>query len=220
VGIDFVDQRERMPEQCEFWEADILNVSVKGNYFNIVGCTRMPKEISYADAASIWVEISRFDFIVASPPCEEFSVHGMKCFHKNPKYPEMGIKLFNHTRQLCEESGLPYILENVRVAQKFVGDATHHTGPFYLWGNSVPPFLPRVRNKVGRFHGMPGSLMEREMRAGKTRSQTRNDYQREVRRLAGSDKGCASFAAEIPEELSDKIADYAERLLERKVFSF
>src|SRR6266851_933533 len=48
-----------------------------------------------------FIRCGSFDFIVASSPCEEFSVHGMKHFHPNPKYPELGIKLFNHTRSLC-----------------------------------------------------------------------------------------------------------------------
>ena len=59
------------------------------------------------------------DFICASSPCEQFSVHGMRCFHKNPPYPEMGIKLFNHTRMLCESSGVPYVMENVRCGGEF-----------------------------------------------------------------------------------------------------
>src|SRR6266480_1242920 len=75
------------------------------------------------------VTIRKFDFVVASSPCEEFSVHGMKHFHPNPKYPEMGIKLFNHTRSLCEAAGVPYVMENVRAAQQFIGNAVHHCGP-------------------------------------------------------------------------------------------
>ena len=56
------------------------------------------------------------DFICASSPCRAvFSVHGMKHFHPNPRsvYPEMGLELFNHTRMLCESSGVPYVMENV-----------------------------------------------------------------------------------------------------------
>jgi hypothetical protein len=77
-------------------------------------------------------------YATCSSPCEEFSVHGMKHFHPNPKYPEMGIRLFNHGRRLCEELDLDYVMENVRPAQKFVGNAVNHCGPFYLWGSAVP----------------------------------------------------------------------------------
>lgn len=77
-------------------------------------------------------------FAVCSSPCEKFSVHGMKHFHPDPPYPEMGIKLFNHSRALLEELDIPYVMENVRPAEKFVGNAVNHCGPFYLWGTAVP----------------------------------------------------------------------------------
>jgi DNA (cytosine-5)-methyltransferase 1 len=58
------------------------------------------------------------DFLVASSPCENFSIHCMKHFHKNPPHPVLGLKLFNHTRDLFEASGKPYIMENVRCAER------------------------------------------------------------------------------------------------------
>src|SRR5271156_2479027 len=99
IGIDLVYPPES-PENCIFLQDDIL------------GWPFIPFE--------------RYDFIVASPPCEQFSVHGMKHFHPNPPYPELGIRLFNHTRAICEASGVPYVIENVRAAQQFVGNAVHH----------------------------------------------------------------------------------------------
>jgi hypothetical protein len=82
-------------------------------------------------------------FACCSSPCEEFSVHGMKHFHPNPPHPEDGIKLFNFSRDLLEELGEPYVMENVRPAQKFVGRAVNHCGPFYLWGTGVPALFPK-----------------------------------------------------------------------------
>jgi len=81
-------------------------------------------------------------FICCSSPCEEFSIHGMKMFHPNPKHPDMGIRLFNHAKMLCESAGCLYVMENVRKAQDFVGYAVNHCGPFYLWGNGVPAIIP------------------------------------------------------------------------------
>ena len=81
-------------------------------------------------------------FAVCSSPCEEFSVYGMKHFHPNPKHPDWGIKLFNYSRDLLEELGVIYVMENVRPAQKFVGMAVNHCGPFYLWGTGVPAIFP------------------------------------------------------------------------------
>jgi hypothetical protein len=140
------------------------------------------------------LENFRPDFIVASSPCGQFSVHGMKHFHPNPPYPELGIKLFNHTRQLCEASGVPYVMENVRAAQKFVGHAVHHCGSFYLWGNAVPPIMPQ------------GILKGRRLMAGGYKGQTPSK----------SDKGAAAIIATIPIELANSVCDYAERILEEK----
>src|SRR5271157_2849171 len=134
-GIDLTRPPET-PDGCVFIQWDILFLKTLRDY--------------------------KADFIVASSPCEQFSVHGMKHFHPNPKYPELGIKLFNHTRQLCEASGVPYVMENVRAAQQFVGNAVHHCGPFYLWGTGVPPLMHKGIGKGT--HDIKGVAVNRSKR--------------------------------------------------------
>ncbi|MGH7593385.1 MAG: DNA cytosine methyltransferase, partial [Gemmatimonadales bacterium] len=113
VGVDLVEPLD-VPAGCEFIKADILglkwNPSLK---FEDYRRKSRPCFELYGGPKGYQV-VGDFDFICASSPCEQFSVHGMKHFHPNPKYPEMGLKLFNHTRTMCEASGLPYIMENVR----------------------------------------------------------------------------------------------------------
>ena len=102
VGVDLVAPPE-VPEGCTFIQQDILLLKYQsdvGFYFDVLG---MPNRF-----------IGHFDFVCGSSPCEQFSVHGLTNFHANPPYPEMGIRLFNHTRALCEASGLRYVMENVR----------------------------------------------------------------------------------------------------------
>jgi site-specific DNA-cytosine methylase len=132
VGIDLIEPQE-VPTRCDFVRADVLDIFYDGHH--------------WAEAFCINGQPYQPEFICASSPCEQFSVHGMRHFHPNPSYPALGIKLFNHTRALCEASGVPYIMENVRPAQQFVGDAAHHCGPFYLWGTGVPPILPQGISK-------------------------------------------------------------------------
>lgn len=170
-----------IPEGCTFNQTDVMALSY--NY------------------------IRTFDFVCASSPCEEFSVHGMKHFNPNPKYPELGIKLFNHTRSICEESGVPYVMENVRAAQQFVGSAVNHCGPFYLWGNTVPPLMPQgiikgmTREAMG-FREFKGSLLwNRKNALGHSSSKSKNR------------KEMTAANATIPPELSGCVADYAERML-------
>lgn len=123
VAVDWTTPQIEMPKRCEFYAANILNLDMK------------------------WVRMHKIDFICASSPCEEFSKWGLRCFYPDPPYPVNGIDLFNHARNICEASGLPYVMENVRAAQQFVGPAINHCGPFYLWGNAVPTVLPQGNTK-------------------------------------------------------------------------
>ena len=189
VGVDLVVPLE-IPQGCKFIQADVL-----------------------LDYGQLW-GTKNFDFICASPPCEQFSVHGMKHFHPNPPYPEFGIKLFNHTRQICEASELPYVMENVRAAQKFVGKAIHHCGPFYLWGSGVPMLMPQgiIKGlKIGSGSQMR-KLPREEVRAWRKQYDALQASGRGKRRQAMT----ASWAT-IPPELANCVAAYAERLLEQGV---
>lgn len=162
--------------------------------------------------------LREFDFVCASSPCEEFSVHGMKMFHKNPKYPENGIRLFDHTREICEASGVPYVMENVRPAQQFVGRAVHHCGPFYLWGNGVPMLMAQGIIKGIRLGGSGSGY------GGKGYPIYTKEQKREMRKSdpmlwasskSPERKAATAKAATIPPELANCVADYAERLLEQ-----
>lgn len=187
-GVDLVEP-EDIPDGCSFIKMDILQLQ------DVRGLLDRPT----------------FDFICASSPCEEFSVHGMKHFHPNPKYPEMGLKLFNHTRALCEASGVPYVMENVRPAQGFVGKAVHHCGPFYLWGNAVPPLMAQGITKgidVGSSKVVKTMTLE-ERRVYRAQFIWNQAWSSSKKR--GQD---VAKAATIPPELANCVAEYAERLLE------
>ncbi len=193
VGVDLVESSE-IPIGCRFIKADVLSLCLESH------------ETQYGEGFLRFIENDKpcampFDFIVASPPCEEFSVHGMRHFHPHPKYPEMGIKLFNHTRSLCEASGVPYVIENVRAAQQFVGQGVHHCGPFYLWGNGVPPLV---------WQGIHKGLNLRNA-SGKYTSQ----YAKSVGGKHSSSSDTVKIAT-IPPELANCVCDYAERLLEQR----
>jgi hypothetical protein len=164
----------------------------------------IPKGVDYRlqDILTLSPEdVKGFDFICASSPCEQFSVHGMKHFFPNPKYPEMGLALFNHTRLICEMAGVPYIMENVRSAQAFVGNASHHCGSFYLWGPGVPPLIPKGKPK-GLKQGRDPITGKRDNSGLGRRSWSKSPERKKDQALA----------AEIPYELSNCVADYAERI--------
>jgi hypothetical protein len=69
--------------------------------------------------------------------------------------PYLGIELFNAQfriqREAIEAAGhyIPMVVENVRGAQKWVGQARYHYGSFHLWGD-VPALMPTTTHvKVG-----------------------------------------------------------------------
>lgn len=189
VGIDLVEPTE-IPAGCKFIQYDIMNLQFT-NY-------PVPHFSSAGDEPNPLWETTHFDFICASSPCQQFST--MRNFCKNPPYPSLGIKLFNHARGICEASGVPYIMENVAGAQKFVGKAVHRCGSYYLWGNGVPTLMHQGITK-----GMTELAMGLREHKGKSGWDAR----------PGGKKGRtdAALMATIPPELANTVAEYAERIL-------
>jgi hypothetical protein len=177
VGIDLVTPPE-IPQGCFFRKCDVVTFDLAHEY-----------------------GASYFNFICASSPCDGFASFGMKHYHPNPPRPTLEIKLFLDTKFICDMSGLPYVMENVRAAQDFIGKAVGHCGPFYLWGNAVPPILPggitKAKWKSNKVHGRnaPGNFAP-ELNLPKSQRKAK--------------------LATIPPELSNCVADYTERLLEQK----
>lgn len=188
VGVDLKKPNE-VPNGCEFWRGNVLDLTCIGR--NVGPMAQI--------MGMLWSK--PFDFIVASSPCEGFSVHAMAHFHPNPPYPADGIRLFNYTRELCEVSGVPYVMENVKPAQWFVGQARARAGSFYLWGSGVPVLTPQ-----GIVKG--ANQMRRD---GRFRRRGGVD---ELMYLAKDER--AAKLATIPPELANCVAEYAERILEQR----
>jgi hypothetical protein len=91
-----------------------------------------------------------FRLVVASPPCQEYSRHGMPWLKK--KQPPVPSKeLWRRCVWIAERLGVPLVLENVRSARMFHGPAKNNCGPYYLWGSGVPAILPgRCVPKFGK----------------------------------------------------------------------
>lgn len=100
--------------------------------------------------------------IVASPPCQEYSYMAMPWSRAKAKAAairadESGEALrkltalfdacFRIQREACEAAGrhIPMVVENVRGAQKWVGDAAWHFGSYYLWGD-IPALMPLAKS--------------------------------------------------------------------------
>ncbi len=172
VGVD-IRRQDPMPNGCVgYISADVRQLR------SHPGCVFIP---------DLWA--FRPDVILASSPCEGFAVFGMPNFHPVPAYPDLAIELFEFTKRLCEGAKVPYVMENVRSAERFVGQAVNHAGSFYLWGNAVPLLIPR-------------GLVKGFNRAG-------GRWQKPV---GGQGNLSPARAAAIPTALANCVADYAERI--------
>lgn len=84
--------------------------------------------------------------IVASPPCQAYSWRAMPWKAAKAAPPpsnELFDVCFRIQREACEAAGrhIPMVVENVRGAQKWVGQARWNFGSYYLWGD-VPALMP------------------------------------------------------------------------------
>lgn len=115
---------------------------------DLVRCPTYPEraEFRQADVGSLdGAQFRGASLIVASPPCDEFSPFAMPWTRaRKPPYPSNGIRLFRAAERIASEAGAPLVIENVRSAQGFVGRAVLHVGPYYLWGDGVPPLTPSL----------------------------------------------------------------------------
>lgn len=170
-----------------------------------------PGEFIQADIAHL-LELPEADFYCCSSPCEQFSIHGMKHFHPNPKWPWLGIALFNRAKELLEATGKPYVMENVRAANKFIGKQDYAFGPFYIWGNCLGKMWPwpaydLTRLKKGLYIGSGNQV--RTLPREKVR-----EYRKQFAILQTGSKSkeraeITAELAEIPFPLSSHIAHMA-----------
>lgn len=85
-----------------------------------------------ADAREYMYEGDRPDLIWASPPCDEFSREDMP-WCRTGALPDLSL-VFAALSIIRRARPRFWVVENVRGAQRWIGRAPKHIGPFYLWG--------------------------------------------------------------------------------------
>ncbi len=83
--------------------------------FDIKPQPRYPFEFHQADALT--VDLSGFDAVWASPPCQAYSIMRNLPWLKDKEYP----RLIDPTREVLVASGKPWIIENVMGAHLHAG---------------------------------------------------------------------------------------------------
>jgi site-specific DNA-cytosine methylase len=95
-----------------------------------------------ADVATWTWHGPRPTLVWASPPCQEFAREDMP-WCRTGRPPDLTL-VFAVLRIVRETGPLFWVLENVRGAQRWIGRAPWHVGPYYFWG-WFPPFKGVVR---------------------------------------------------------------------------
>jgi hypothetical protein len=105
----------------------------------------------------------RAQLIVASPPCQEFSYRSFpfkKCRYLRDNVPP-DTSIWEACVRIAQEAELPLVLENVRGAERYMGQAAARFGSYYLWGD-VPALLPDGAPRKG-FYAPNGSNQARAL---------------------------------------------------------
>lgn len=111
--------------------------------FKVVGVDLNPQpnypfEFMQADALSLNpITLGYgFDAIHASPPCQAYSA--LRSLHKTREY----VDLIDQTRDLLEQTGLPYVIENVEQARKRMRN------PILICGSMFDPVMDVKRHRL------------------------------------------------------------------------
>ena len=131
------------------------------------GTGRYPGQLVLQDVRTLHgSQLKDAAVIVASPPCQAYSYRAMPWSRAKALPPPDNTLFetcFRIQREASEAAGhhIPMIVENVKGAQKWVGQAKWHFGSYYLWGD-VPALMPIPMTSEQKFnpdgtHHPPGS---------------------------------------------------------------
>jgi hypothetical protein len=144
---------------------DVIGFDIERHDYGTGG---YPGQLVLQDATTLHgSQFRNADVIVASPPCQAYSYRAMPwkrakalpppdntlfeaCFRIQAEACTAlsqtgGASEWQRERMLQGFMPIPLVVENVRGAEKWVGEAAWHFGPYYLWGD-VPALMPRSRN--------------------------------------------------------------------------
>jgi hypothetical protein len=86
----------------------------------------------------------KVDLIVASPPCQEFSLARTTAGVQRRGFD---TSIWRACVERSLEAGCPIIIENVRGACRVFGPAFGRSGSRFFWGNGCPALLPYGRKE-------------------------------------------------------------------------
>lgn len=120
---------------------------------HVYGEARYPAQLVLQDVLTLdGAQFRAAALIVASPPCQGYSYRAMP-WKRAKALPPPDNSLFEACFRIQREATaaagrpVPLVVENVRGAQRWVGQARWNFGSFYLWGD-VPALMPLARKAI------------------------------------------------------------------------
>lgn len=137
------------------WTRGLLDAGFTVVGFDIARAPDYPGCLAVQDIRTLsGTQFRHARLIVASPPCLEFSRHGMPWTRsKNPPPPDLSI--VEAIWRIRAESGVPTVLENVRASRPWLEPICGPARPFgaaFLYGD-YPALLPRYHRAPHRGEG-------------------------------------------------------------------
>jgi len=102
-------------------------------------------------------EFPGLSFVFATPPCNGFTDLPWR-----PATGE-GLDVLLACWDFCQDAGVPWLLENSRFAQKYLGPSDFHRGPHHFWGRGVGliPDFYRVKMNVSGMNPLKRAALPR-----------------------------------------------------------
>jgi hypothetical protein len=123
------------------WDVIGVDIEDQGGYkgFKVLADVR-----EIAKDVQAYFPALKFDLVVASPPCQEFSVSSQPFKRSRAKFNKDNPpdrSLWDAAVKIAKDLNAPLILENVRGAVPFMGKQTWNYGSYYFWGE-MPALIP------------------------------------------------------------------------------
>jgi len=174
------------------WTEGLLSVGYRVVGFDIerhvYGEAQYPSQLVLQDVLTLHgAQFKDAALIVASPPCQAYSYRAMP-WKRAKALPPPDNSLFEACfriqREAIEAAGhhIPLVVENVCGAQKWVGRARWHAGPYYLWGDVPALMLTTAHKSLRKGEGSGRAWWMANSRSG-SRSRQRQQWSAEVAKI-------------------------------------
>lgn len=130
--------------------------------FDVVGVDIKPQPrypFAFVEADALTFDLTGFDFIWASPPCQAYSFASAKHRNRGKEYPDLLPAMADRIR---EHAYIPYVIENV------VGAGRHLLAPVTLCGSMFGLGVRRHRLFESNFHIAPLRCIDCSAKGGLT----------------------------------------------------